>query len=202
MTRALVLLAAAPLALANGYPPPAPANGAIFQTNAGYAPLTSGQRASNVGDILTIALVERTQASKTSTQTSGRNGNIGLTPPSTGPLSFFDPSDVAMGGGSSFTGRGQAAQSNLLSGEVTVVVTEVYPNGVMRVEGEKTVRINRGDELIRVSGLVRPADIGADNRIASTRIAEARIGYSGTGEIARAARQGWLQRFFSVVSPF
>jgi flagellar L-ring protein precursor FlgH len=62
--------------------------------------------------------------------------------------------------------------------------------------------LNRGDEFIRLSGLVRGSDIGPDNRIASTRVADARITYSGKGELARASRQGWLQRFFSVVSPF
>ena len=202
MRTLLPLAVFAPLLLANGYPPPAPANGSIFQVHAGYAPLTSGQRAAAVGDIITIALVERTQAVKSSTATTGRAGSIGLTPPATGPLSFFNPSDISMGGNSDFAGRGQAAQSNLLTGEITVTVTEVFPNGVMRVEGEKQVRLNRGDEFIRVAGLVRPADIGPDNRIASTRIADARISYSGTGEIARASRQGWLQRFFSVISPF
>jgi flagellar L-ring protein FlgH len=214
MTRILALAAAAVLLTANGRPspdhrpayapppPPPPANGAIFQANSYYAPLTVGQRASNIGDVLTIVLVERTQAQKTSTATTGRDGSIGLTPPSTGPLSIFNPSDVAMGGNSAFNGRGQAAQSNMLSGEISVTVVETFPNGTMLVRGEKRVRINRGDEFIRVSGLVRAADIGPDNRVASTRVADADISYSGTGEIARASRQGWLQRFFSMVSPF
>ena len=183
-------------------PPPPRSNGAIFQAADGYAALTSGARASRVGDVLTIALVENTQAVKTSSQTSDREGDIGLTPPTTGPLSLFDPSDVSMGGESSFQGKGQAAQSNKLSGEISVTIAEVYPNGTMLVRGEKLVTLNRGDEYIRVAGLVREADITPDNRVASTRVADARITYSGRGEIARASRQGWLQRFFNVVTPF
>lgn len=185
-------------------PPPAaaPANGAIFQAGQGYAPLTAGQRAAMPGDLVTIVLVERTQAQKTSVIGTDRGGNFGLLPPSTGPLSLFDPSDVAMGGNQEFSGRGQAQQSNALFGEVTVIVREVYPNGVMRVEGEKRVYINRGDEVIRISGLIRAADVGPENRVASTRVAEAEITYAGRGDIARASRQGWLQRFFQVVSPF
>lgn len=185
-------------------PPVAPvvSNGAIFQASHGYSPLTSGTRAAQVGDILTIALVERTQATKTNSANTGRDGEIGLSAPTTGPLSLFNPTDARMGGDQSFTGKGSAAQENRLSGEISVTVAQVYSNGTMLVRGEKLVTLNRGDEYVQVSGLVRPNDIGPDNRIASTRVADARITYSGRGEIARASKQGWLQRFFSVVSPF
>ncbi|WP_093317185.1 flagellar basal body L-ring protein FlgH [Sphingomonas jatrophae] len=183
-------------------PVPEPGNGAIFQVAQGYAPVYQGNRAARVGDVLTIALVERTLATKSSTQTSDRQGNIGLTPPTTGPLDFIKKSDVSLGGGGSFNGKGQATQSNALSGEISVTVAEVYPNGTMLVRGEKMVTLNRGDEHVRLAGLVRTSDIGPDNRVLSTRVADARITYTGTGEVARSSRQGWLQRFFSVVSPF
>lgn len=183
--------------------PPAPANGSIFQAGNGYAPLTSGQRAAQVGDVLTIVLTERTQAAATAGTTTQRNGNIGLTPPTTGLLSrLFSASDASAGGGSQYGGTGQTTQSNQLSGEISVTVTEVHPNGTMVVRGEKSLRLNRGNEFIQVAGLVRPADITPDNRVASTRLADARITYSGRGEIARAAREGWLQKFFNFVSPF
>ncbi|HEX8447352.1 MAG TPA: flagellar basal body L-ring protein FlgH [Sphingomonas sp.] len=182
---------------------PAPAgNGSIFQVSHGYASLTSGARASAVGDTLTIVLVERTQALKSNSAQTDRNGNIGLSPPTTGPLSFFQPSDVAVGGGSTFKGTGSAAQSNALTGEVTVTVAQVLPNGNMLVRGEKQVTLNRGDEFIRISGIVRPADILNDNQVLSTRVADAKITYSGSGEIARASRAGWLNRFFTRFSPF
>ena len=61
---------------------------------------------------------------------------------------------------------------------------------------------DRGDERVQISGLVRPIDIGPDNRVLSTRVANATIRYVGKGEIARASKQGWLQRFFSIISPF
>jgi len=184
--------------------PAAPAaNGSIFQTSVGYTPLTSGARATTVGDIITIVLVERTQASKSNSADTSRSGSFGLTPPSTGVLSkLFSPSDVAMGGNNGFTGKGAATQSNALSGEITVTIAQVYPNGTMLVKGEKALTLNRGDEFIQISGLVRQADISPDNRIASTRVADAKIIYKGKGEIANASRQGWLQRFFSAISPF
>ena len=181
-------------------PAPPPANGSIFQ--GAYVPLTSGGRAGQVGDIVTIQLVERTAATKSNAAGTQRDGNIGLTPPSTGPLSLFNPSDIAMGGGQQFKGKGDASQSNALSGEVSVTVAAIYPNGTMLVKGEKFLTLNRGDERVQISGIVRAIDISPDNRILSTRVANATIRYVGKGEIARASRQGWLQRFFSMISPF
>ncbi|BBB13770.1 flagellar basal body L-ring protein FlgH [Sphingopyxis sp. FD7] len=181
-------------------PPPPAANGSIFQ--GAYVPLTSGGRAGAVGDIVTIQLVERTAATKSNAAGTQRDGSIGLSPPTTGPLAFFDPSDIGMGGGQQFKGKGEASQSNALSGEISVTVAAVYPNGTMLVKGEKFLTLNRGDERVQISGIVRAIDISPDNRILSTRVANATIRYIGKGEIARASRQGWLQRFFSMISPF
>ncbi|RST31543.1 flagellar basal body L-ring protein FlgH [Sphingomonas ginkgonis] len=180
--------------------PPQAATGAIFQGS--FTPLTSGNRAGNRGDLLTIDLVERTSAQKATSAKTGRDGSIGLSPPVTGPLSFFTSTDINAGGSQSFKGEGSAAQSNQLSGQLSVTIAEVYPNGTMLVRGEKLLTLNRGDERVQFSGIVRAADISADNRVVSTRVADARILYTGKGEIARASRQGWLQRFFSVISPF
>ncbi|MGC1469048.1 MAG: flagellar basal body L-ring protein FlgH, partial [Sphingorhabdus sp.] len=178
------------------------ANGAIFQDN-GYAPLTSGNRAAAVGDIVTIQLVERLSASKSNSAGTSRNGSVGLTPPATGPLgSLFSASDINMGGDQSFKGKGEAAQSSNLNGEISVTIAAVYPNGTMKVRGEKLLTLNRGDDKVQFSGLIRSADISADNRVLSSRVADARIIYTGKGEIARASKQGWLQRFFSKISPF
>ncbi len=183
-------------------PAPPPANGSIFQPADGYAALTSGARAARVGDIIQVQLIERTNAATQNSQSSDRSGGIGITPPTTGILSIFNPTDVGASANSEFSGRGAAAQSNQLSGDIAVTVVAVHANGLLGVRGEKRVRINRGDEFIRLSGLVRPADIGPDNRVASTRIANAQIAYSGAGEVANASRQGWLSRFFLQLSPF
>ena len=80
--------------------------------------------------------------------------------------------------------------------------TTTISNGTMLVKGDKLITLNRGDEMVQFSGLVRTADISADNRIISTRVADAHIRYTGKGEIARASKQGWLQKFFSIISPF
>ena len=181
---------------------PAPANGAIFQATNGYAGLYEGARARAIGDPLTIVLVERMNASKSSASKLDSGGGFGITPPATGPLSLFKPTDVGAKGSRNFGGTGSADQSNALSGEVSVTVAEVLPNGTMVVQGQKTVTLNRGDEFVQIRGIVRPADIDANNRVLSTRVADAKIAYTGRGDVARAGRQGWLGRFFQVVSPF
>ncbi len=182
--------------------PVAAAGGSIFQATAGYAPLTSGARAARVGDLLAIALVERTLAVKSNSANVDRSGNFGITPPTTGPLALFDPTDISVGGGTTFKGGGSAQQSNALTGQISVTVAQVYPNGTMLVRGEKLIRLNRGDEYVRFSGLVRTADIGPENVVPSSRVADAHIDYGGAGEIAQASKQGWLQKFFNIVSPF
>jgi len=183
-------------------PRPTPANGAIFQAADGYAALHEGPRARRVGDTLTILLIERTVAQKDVTSNSGRDGNIGLTAPSVGPLSIFNPAEARASGTQAFDGKGTAAQSNSLRGEISVTVQEVYPNGTMLVRGQKLMQLNRGDEWVRISGIIRVADVDLDNRVLSSRVADARITYSGRGDLQRQSRPGWLQRFFSLVSPF
>ena len=183
-------------------PPPAPANGAIFQAANGYAAIYEGARARAVGDPLTIVLVERTVASKSAASKLDSTGGFGITPPSTGNLSLFNPTDVRTSGNRNFDGSGSSTQANALAGEVSVTVSQVLPNGTLVVQGQKQVTLNRGDEYVQIRGIVRPIDIDATNRVLSTRVADARIAYTGRGDLARASRQGWLSRFFQVISPF
>ena len=184
-------------------PPEAPADGAIYHASYGYAPLTSGTRAAHVGDIVTIALVEKTQALKSTSQTMDRSGSVSVTPPPTGPIAtILNKVNLNTGTGQKFGGKGDAAQSNQLTGNISVTVAAVYPNGTMLVRGQKQLTLNRGDEQIQISGLIRQSDIDFDNTVQSTRVADARITYAGKGEVARAATQGFLGRFFSRINPF
>jgi flagellar L-ring protein precursor FlgH len=77
-----------------------------------------------------------------------------------------------------------------------VTVSNVLPNGLLEVRGEKWLQLNRGNEYIRISGLVRKEDIAPDNSILSTRVADVRIAYSGTGTLANTNEAGWLTQFF------
>ncbi len=182
--------------------PVAAPSGSIFQVSDGYAALYEGWRARKVGDPLTIVLVERTAASKSASSKLDSSGGLSITPPSMGPLKLFDKAEATASGNRNFDGKGSTDQANSLSGEVSVTVAAVYPNGTMLVQGQKRVTLNRGDEFVRIKGIVRTADVDLNNRVLSTRVADAQIAYTGKGDVARASRQGWLGRFFSSVSPF
>ncbi len=180
--------------------PPAVPTGSLYDP-ARYSGLASDLRARHVGDLITIRLVERTRSAKSASANSARESNNRIGLPDTFPFNRI-PSG-ALGGGSTqgFTGNGEARQNNELFGEITVTVAEVLPGGVLRVAGEKRLMLNRGEEHLQLEGLVRAQDVGFDNSIASTRIADARIRFGGTGQVADNSRQGWLARFFAKLSP-
>ena len=190
--------------------PAAQNSGAIYQpgfeTN-----LYDDRKAYRVGDIITITLSERTQASKKagSSMSKDSSANLGLTSLFGGGVSIDNPStslnplkaedlslDVGYSGTRDTDGESDANQSNSLTGSITVTVAEVLPNVILAVRGEKWMTLNTGDELVRIAGLVRADDIATDNTVSSTRIANARITYSGTGAFADASQPGWFDRFF------
>ncbi|MDE0856650.1 MAG: flagellar basal body L-ring protein FlgH, partial [Nevskia sp.] len=96
-----------------------------------------------------------------------------------------------------FKGAGDSAQSNSLQGSITVQVAQRLPNGNLLVRGEKQIQINQGYEYVKLEGVIRPADIGTDNSVTSDRVANARISYTGKGQVADANAQGWISRFFN-----
>ncbi len=184
--------------------PPA-RDGAIY--HAGHdVRLFEDLKARRVGDILTILLVERTDASKkASTSVSKANGVDFPNPTLFGkPFSSRGRTlETSIDTDQEFEGEGDSSQSNALNGRITVMVSEVYPNGYLRVQGEKIVTLNQGDEYLQFSGIVRPEDIGPDNTVLSTRVADVRIAYTGRGTLADANTMGWLTRFFlSALWPF
>lgn len=183
-------------------------NGSLYRANAALD-LFGDTKASRVGDIITVVLQERTSSSKsanveitkdndlTSNNTSG--GRIFGITPRIGNLNLGVDAEFQR----EFTGESGADQSNQLNGNISVTVVDVYPNGTLAIRGEKWITLNRGNEFIRISGLVRPLDVSPSNTVMSTKIANARIEYSGTGELADAQQMGWLSRFFnSAVWPF
>lgn len=196
-----------PEASSSMYLPPAPEHhGSIFMAGRHMA-LFTDQRARQIGDAITVTLVEQTDASKSSSTATAKGTSIGIPAPTIFGRGITYNGDVignsSLDSDTEFSGTGSSSQSNSLSGSITVVVREVMPNGLLRVEGDKWLTINQGREFIHVHGYVRPIDITADNSVPSFKLADARITYSGKGVLADANRPGWLSRFFnSVLSPF
>jgi flagellar L-ring protein precursor FlgH len=166
-----------------------------------FAALATDNRARRVGDLLTIHLTERMTAHKSASATATRDSKTALTLPTAPPFQYIPKGLLSGGSSQNFKGAGNAAQDDLLTGDISVTVSRVLANGALVVAGDKRVTLNRGEEQVQLTGLVRPEDIGPDNSVASTRVADARIRYSGSGELADASRQGWLARFFAKVTP-
>jgi len=182
------------------YTPPAAAAGTIYNP-AGSFDLFMDLRARAVGDILTIMLVERTDASKESSTSTAKGSSVdtGLTtlagrPITSGGLPLFNNE---LSSDTTFDGQADSSQSNRLDGSITVTVAERLPNGNLLVRGEKLITINQGEEFIRLEGVIRPVDIGPQNTVSSTKVADATITYSGRGNLAATNRPGWFARFFN-----
>ncbi len=182
--------------------PRAQTNGAIYQ--AGYdVTLFEDIKAKRVGDILTILLVEQTDAKKSANTATSRDTEVSIPDPTllggTVEIGGRNILNNSLSSENNFKGDGDSSQSNKLDGNITVSVVEVLPNGNLVVQGEKWISINQGDEYIRLQGIVRPIDIRTDNTVFSTQVGNILINYGGTGTLANSNRKGWLAEFFTSV---
>jgi flagellar L-ring protein precursor FlgH len=199
-------------------PAPTPVgNGSIYQAGYGMS-WFEDLRAKRVGDLLTVKLVEKTSGEKESTTTVEKDNTntianptiFGTTPSARMPqIPLISRSNETLSlqnstsSSHSFEGSSDSSLSNKLSGEITVTVVELLPNGNMKIRGEKRLGINEGNEYIRLSGIVRSVDIDTSNTVLSTKVADPTIIYVGDGATGAANKVGWLAKFFiSALMPF
>ena len=180
---------------------PAPQNGAIYAAGSSGIALFEDQKARNVGDMLTILLVETTTAKSSAATTTAKDTKSAIGAPTVAGMPVMINGVAVLSGAldsaHKFSGSGDSTQSNALQGSVTVTVIGRQANGNLIVRGEKHLSLNQGSEYVRIDGVVRPADIAPDNTIPSSRVANARISYTGEGALAESNSKGWLARFFS-----
>lgn len=174
--------------------------GSLFRVNY-INNIYSDSKAHRVGDIISVVLSESTQAQK-SAKTELKKANSATLNPITGlGGAAINIKNQAIQFGydqeSDFSGDSKANQGNSLSGNISVHVLRVLPNGNLMIRGEKWMSLNNGDEYIRLTGVVRSQDISSENTVTSSKVANARIEYAGTGTFADIQEQGWLSKFFS-----
>ena len=177
------------------YSLPAAQNGSLYRHQYSMT-LFQDRRAYRVGDMLTVVLSEETESSKKADTKYGKNSSVGFAAPSLGGKTI-DELAASVDAQRAFDGSASSSQGNKLEGAITVTVHEVLPNGVLRISGEKWIRLNQGDEFIRLTGIVRVDDISRNNQVSSARIGDARITYSGRGTLADSNAAGWLSQFFN-----
>jgi flagellar L-ring protein precursor FlgH len=177
-------------------------SGSLYQPGRAFL-LFEDVVARRVGDVLTIRLAEKTDAKKKADTKLTKDSGNALASDLSGTHISPRQLDFDVQVERDQDSKTESKQSNSLSGDITVVVSDVLANGNLVVRGEKWIKLNQGDEYVRISGIVRPEDIGPDNSVASFKVANARISYSGTGQLADANTMGWLARFFvSALFPF
>ena len=156
-----------------------------------YRGLAADHRAYRVGDVVTVLVLEATRAkSQAATDAASElDMHVGLASPST-------QYNATLGLGGSNSGGAQTTRVGELSTQISTQVVAVEPNGLLRIQGEQTLTVNRERQTIRLVGLVRPEDIAANNTVFSNRIANADLELIGVGSVSESQRQSIIYRVF------
>ena len=174
-------------------------NGAIYQSGHDV-PLFENSVAHRVGDVLTITLDEKTDASKSAITTTKKSTKADMAAPTVlgGAVTSHGRNLLSnsLSDATAFDGEGNSKQSNQLTGDISVTVAKRLANGNLLVRGQKWITINQGREFVRIQGIVRPVDIGPDNTVSSSKVADATIAYGSKGALNDSNAKGWLARFF------
>jgi flagellar L-ring protein precursor FlgH len=186
-----------------------PAKGSIYtDAQAGYLEDT---RALRVGDVVQININEEANAqggaetdlTRSSARDDQLNSLLGLVPAIKKAYPNIDPTTlINFAAKTDFTGKGQTQRQGQLSGNIGVRVKKELPNGDLYVEGTKVVMINNEEYHLYISGVIRTADIENDNSVSSALVADARVEFTGRGDVADQVDRGWLSKILDVIKPF
>jgi len=202
-------------------PPPVGSDGSLWQAGSSLNGMFIDTKARNVGDIVTVKIEESAKATnKANTETERSSnleagieklfgledwwtndvmGNVKGSWPKIDP--FGNPS-IKGSLKSDFEGDGETSRSGSLDAFITCRVIEVISNGNLKIVGTREVMVNYENQMIILSGIIRPRDIAEDNVILSTFVSDAKIAYSGSGVVNDRQRPGWLANLMNTVWPF
>lgn len=186
-----------------------PSPGSIYSE--AQSGLLEDTRALRVGDLVVIRINEQANAqgnattdlSKETSRQAGVDGLLAIIPKLERENPNLDPTKLlSLAAKSDFSGSGNTARSGSLQGNIGVHVQREMPNGDLYVEGTKVVMINHEEYHLYVSGVLRPSDIQPDNSVDSSLIADARVEFTGRGDINDQVERGWLTKFLDALNPF
>ncbi len=158
--------------------------------------LFSDYKASNVGDAVTIIVVESSQAANKAETATGRKSDIGLTGSANIGSTSLPKTDIGLGTTNDFRGSGSTKSSGMVKTKISALIDSVMGNGLLRIKGKRRIVINGEEQLISIKGVVRRSDIQTDNSVYSYNISDAEIVFEGNGAISRAQSPGWLTKLF------
>ncbi len=187
--------------------------GSLYTSDRG-ASLISDFRARYVGDVITIVIAENLKGSKdVNTQTQrqsemnvGLSGILGLDFRKRMEPKYNATIDAtkAIGGSTTdkFQGTGKTSRNASLTGTISARIVEVLPGGNLMIQGTRALRINNETQYLTLSGVVRPQDIAPDNTVSSTKIADAKIEYTGGGVLSEKQSPAWFARLLGLIALF
>ena len=184
-------------------------NGSLWQASS--VALTEDGKARRIGDIVTIIVTETASASKAASTATGRSSSMsagipdfmglqtaGVLANNLGDLSKLINANAS----STFDGSGSTTRKESLNATITVKVVDLLPNGNLKIEGRRNIKVNNEEQIVTVKGTIRQRDITAENTINSIYVADAQISYSGEGIISDRQKPGWLMNVIDKVWPF
>jgi flagellar L-ring protein precursor FlgH len=179
-------------------------DGSLWSEDRPHAFLFNDLKAHNTGDVVTVRIVESSKGNKNASTKTEKDSSL-----STSISAFFgmSPDKLSQGGVGAETsekhdGSGSTSRSSELTAVLTAKVIDVLPNGNLVIDGRREVIVNNETQLISISGIVRLEDIGPNNTVLSTYIADAKITYTGEGVIGDKQKVGWFVKIMDAVWPF
>lgn len=188
-------------------PRPDYAGGSLWQENS--LSIVDDCKARRKGDIVTVVIEEQASATKQASTGTKRETGISASIPNFMGIETTALADkidlnalVKANTSSNYDGSGNTSRKDVLNATITARVTDVLPNGNLRIQGQRSVKVNNEEQIIILEGVVRPKDINHDNMISSAQVADARITYAGNGIINDKQQPGWLHNFVDKIWPF
>lgn len=157
--------------------------------------LFSDQKATKIGDALTILVVESSQASNNAETNTGRTSKVGLTAGGTLGKNSLPGANLSVGTDNQFSGTGTTKTTGMIQTKISATIDSVLQNGNLVINGSRKIKINGEEQTIKIKGIVRTSDINADNSVLSYNISEAEISFEGNGMINESQHPGWLTKF-------
>ena len=182
--------------------------GSLWEPNNGRAFMFEDRRASRIGDIVVVKIVEQHSGSKTAKTKADRESSIsagaggGLFGLNSLTQKFAQYFNLDASTENAFEGEGSTSREDSLSGMIAAKVVEVFGNGDLRIRGKREVTVNSEKQTMTIRGIVRRIDLDTTNTVLSTAVADAQIEYTGLGVVDDVQRPGWLVRLFDWLSPF
>ena len=181
--------------------------GSLWDPDNGRAYLFEDRRASRVGDIVVVRIVEEHRGSKSASTSADRNSSVGAEAGGSlfGLNNFLPAFASGLEGDAAvendFEGEGSTSREDTLTGTIAAKVVEVFPNGDLRIRGKREVTVNSEKQTMTIKGIVRRIDLDTENTVLSTQVANAEIAYTGLGVVDDVQRPGWLMRILNWVTP-